>query len=201
MERAHEGAELLLVRHAESEWNASGRWQGHADPQLSPLGRRQADGLAVSLATEFTSGEVTLLVCSDLRRALETARAVGATLGLTPRPSPSYRELDVGTWAGLTRAQIDARDSETLRRFESDDPDARPGGGETRREIRLRAHAAVRELVHAHPGQRIALVTHLGFLRALLPGVEPHNAECLRVDARDALTRRGLEAPTPAPLR
>ena len=34
--------DLLVVRHGQSEWNAIGRWQGHADPALSELGRRQA---------------------------------------------------------------------------------------------------------------------------------------------------------------
>ena len=41
--------ELYLVRHAESEWNASGRWQGHADPPLSPDGRGQASALVTRL--------------------------------------------------------------------------------------------------------------------------------------------------------
>ncbi len=192
MQQEHGSGELLLIRHAQSAWNASGRWQGHADPPLSPLGRQQAAELATSLRDELAGEEVTLLVCSDLKRALETAEAVGAVLGLKPEPSARYRELDVGRWSGLTREQIQCEDAALLERFEDDDPDARPVGGETRREIRARAHEAVLELVRAHPGERIALVTHLGFMRALLPGVEPANGELLRVSARDALSRRSL---------
>ena len=63
-----DGAAFLLIRHAESSWNASGRWQGQADPPLSPAGRRQADALAGVLA----DASLDALLSSDLGRALET---------------------------------------------------------------------------------------------------------------------------------
>ena len=69
--------ELLLIRHAESEWNVLGRWQGHADPPLSPRGLSQARELATRLVAELGRHSVDVLVCSDLRRTRETAEAVG----------------------------------------------------------------------------------------------------------------------------
>jgi broad specificity phosphatase PhoE len=55
-----------------------------------------------------------------------------------------------------------------LRRFDAGDLDVRPGGGESRREIARRAFSVVTQLVDAHPGRRLAIVTHLGVIRALL---------------------------------
>jgi len=200
--------ELILVRHAQSEWNAAGRWQGQADPPLSATGLAQADELAASLAGELDGQKVDLLVCSDLRRAQQTARTVGDALGLEPSLDAAFRELDVGEWSGLTRDEIVARDRELLERFEADtDVDVRPGGGESRREIRVRAHDAIERLVATHAGARIIVVCHLGFLRALLPDAEPANADWIRVDGHEALGRRANFAggastvpPVPGPL-
>jgi broad specificity phosphatase PhoE len=172
---------FILIRHAESEWNASGRWQGQADPPLSAAGRRQAAALARALAGE----SLEVLVASDLARAAETARILGAALGLTPGLDPRLRELDVGRWAGLTREQIARDEAQALARFEAGDPDARPGGGETRRELRARVRSAAAALARQHAGRRVALVTHLGVVRALLPCTELANAEWRRVPATE----------------
>jgi probable phosphoglycerate mutase len=157
---------FLLIRHAQSEWNAAERWQGQGDPPLSARGREQAK----ALATELGAQRFDALLSSDLRRARETAEILGAALGLPPRVEPRLRELDVGRWSGLTRSEIEARDPALLGRFDAEDPDARPGGGETRREIRRRVRSAMAAIAAEHPGERLAVVTHLGVIRALLPG-------------------------------
>ena len=117
---------FLLIRHAESIWNAGGRWQGHGDPPLSPRGRAQAAELAERLAGEG----IELLIASDLARCTETAAILGARWGLVPSPDPRLREIDIGAWTGLTREQIEAREADLLARFEAEDLEARPGGGE-----------------------------------------------------------------------
>jgi glucosyl-3-phosphoglycerate phosphatase len=71
-------ATLLVIRHGRSEWNAIGRWQGHADPPLSELGRRQAILAAASI------GAVDAIVSSDLLRAAETAAIIAQKLGVGP---------------------------------------------------------------------------------------------------------------------
>ncbi len=163
---------LLLIRHAESSWNAAGRWQGHADPPLSDRGRRQAHALARELARET----IDVLASSDLLRAAETAAIVGRARGLPPQLNPRLRELDLGDWEGLTRDEIERKAAALLRRFDDADPEVRPGGGENLRELEQRAVAAVSELVEANPGRCVAVVTHLGVIRALLPESEFDNA-------------------------
>jgi broad specificity phosphatase PhoE len=182
--------EIYLVRHAQTEWNASGRWQGHADPPLSLEGRAQVSELISALRAELAGDPVSGIVCSDLSRARETASDLGRHFGLIPVSDPNLREMDIGEWSGLGREEIAARNPELLERFEAGDPDARPPGGETRREIRHRARLAVRRIVDADPWGRIVVVSHLGLIRALLPDADPGNAEFLRLSAADALTRR-----------
>ena len=98
---------LLLVRHGESTWNAQSRWQGQADPPLSPLGERQADEAAERLA-EVAS--ITAIWTSDLVRARRTAELIAAQLGIAAvREEPRLRERDVGSWSGLTREEIEDR--------------------------------------------------------------------------------------------
>ena len=92
---------VLLVRHGQSEWNATGRWQGQADPPLTDLGREQARSAARSLGT------VDAIVASDLQRASATAMIISGELGVGPVVlDPDLRERDAGEWSGLTRAEI-----------------------------------------------------------------------------------------------
>src|ERR687894_931603 len=102
-------ATILLARHGETDWNAERRWQGHTDRQLTPRGREQARALAERLADT----DLEAVYASDLSRARETAAAVAERQELEVRTLPELREVDVGSWAGLTK-------TEALERF----PDA-----------------------------------------------------------------------------
>jgi probable phosphoglycerate mutase len=171
-------AALWFVRHGQSTWNAAGRWQGQADPPLSALGRAQAERLADRLA----GAGVALLAASDLARARETAEILGARLGLVPRFDPALREHDVGAWSGLTRAEIERRWPEQLARFLGGDLALRPGGGESRLALRARVRSALVRLEASAPGP-VAVVSHLGVLRALAPAAHVAPGELLLLDA------------------
>lgn len=168
--------DLLFIRHGESTWNAAGRWQGQGDPSLSEAGRHQAAAAAAALRGR----DLTLLAASDLRRAAETADRIGAELGLRVRFVPGLRELDVGRWSGLRHEEIARRFPDELARFRSGDPDVRPGGGESRRVLTQRVTAELAGLASEAPG-RVAVVSHLGVLRALRPGAELENAAWVEI--------------------
>ena len=91
----------------------------------------------------------------------------------------------MGRWSGLTRAQIKATDSALLERFESGDPDVRPGEGESRRDLSTRVRGAVNALAAENPAGRIALVVHAGVIRALVPRVALENAEIIEIGMDD----------------
>jgi probable phosphoglycerate mutase len=169
---------FLCIRHAQSTMNAEGLWQGQADPPLSDEGREQAHALAERLAGDSLS----LLVASDLRRARETAEITARELGIATELEPGLRELDVGAWSGLAREEIARRWPDEFARFRTGDLDVRAGGGETRRELRTRVLAALRSLQERYRGERIGVVTHLGVIRTLSPGLQILNAECFWLD-------------------
>ncbi len=98
-------ATLILARHGETDWNRDGIWQGHGDPPLNELGRRQAAELARRLADV----QIDALYSSDLRRAYETATIVGRAKGLEITADPDLREMDVGSWSGFTSEEIATR--------------------------------------------------------------------------------------------
>jgi probable phosphoglycerate mutase len=143
---------ILLARHGETDWNRDGIWQGWADPPLNEAGRAQARELAEQLQpVPFDA-----VYSSDLKRAHETAEIVAAPHGVPIVADPGLREIDVGSWSGLTRAEIEER-------F----PDGGRPDGETREQHAARVLAAVEQIARDHLGGRILLVTHGGTMRAL----------------------------------
>ncbi len=93
---------MLLVRHAESEWNAQGRWQGRADPPLSDLGLQQAAEAAAN------AGMFDAIFSSTLDRAVTTAGFISRATGVGPViTDEGLIERDAGEWSGLTRSQIE----------------------------------------------------------------------------------------------
>ncbi len=84
-------ARVLLLRHGQSTWNVEARWQGRADPPLSPAGEGQARQAAPAL-----TGAVAVW-SSDLARARRTAELL-APGDVTVRVDARLRERDVGPW-------------------------------------------------------------------------------------------------------
>jgi broad specificity phosphatase PhoE len=94
---------LLLVRHGQSEWNAQGRWQGHADPPLTELGLAQARH-----ASQHLRVPVRRIVSSDLVRAVQTAAVLAADRAVPPpEQRPDLRERSAGPWEGRTHDEIE----------------------------------------------------------------------------------------------
>jgi broad specificity phosphatase PhoE len=151
---------ILLARHGETDWNREGRFQGHADPPLNRTGRAQAVDLSVALMAE----QLAAVYSSPLRRALETAEVLAASHGLEPVPVDELREVDVGSWSGLTRAEVEERFPTEFGRW----LDYGQGweDGETYEEMGRRAVDALLRLAAAHDGERVLAVTHGGPIRA-----------------------------------
>ncbi len=148
---------LLLVRHGQSEWNAAGRWQGQADPPLSPRGIEQATIAAGALPT------FDLLAASSLRRAAHTAALMAETLDHdSVHIEPRLIERDAGGFSGLTRAQIEVAFPGYL------DTGTWPEGWEPDAEVVQRVSEglhAIARIVGA--GATVVVITHGGCIYAL----------------------------------
>jgi probable phosphoglycerate mutase len=152
---------VILVRHGETDWNASGRWQGHSDIPLNDNGIQQAK----LLASRLTSWPIKALYSSDLKRAARTASIIGDALGLQPEIDVSWRERNGGEFEGLKAEELMGhRDFQTQRR----DKNWAPPGGESNVDVAVRVQTAFDKIVENHPDETVAVVTHGGAIISLL---------------------------------
>jgi broad specificity phosphatase PhoE len=155
---------LLLVRHGQSTWNSEHRIQGQLDPPLSQEGRKQADRLAQRLTGRRLAG----FYASDLRRAFETAQAIGGALGAHAEPMPGLREIYLGQWEGLRTEELAKRFPEVWARWtEEPDWDLVPGG-EGSALFEARVSAALDAIFERHEQGDVLAVTHGGVIQVAL---------------------------------
>lgn len=172
---------ILMARHGETDWNRDSRFQGHADTTLNDAGREQARALAERLVDE----RIAAVYSSPLLRALETAEIVAARLGLEVRTVEALREVDVGSWSGLTRAEIERRFPEGYRRWLAFDHGW--DDGESYDDLGRRVLGALAEVAAGHAGERVLVVTHGGPMRAAMAAA----AEVTYADSRRTATPVG----------
>ena len=152
---------ILLARHGESDWNRSKQWQGFADRPLTDRGRRQA----AELAERLEGTELDAVYSSDLQRARDTAEVVARAKGLKIQTTTEFREVDVGSWSGLTRSEAETRFPEQYERWLQ-------GGegwddGETYEQLGERVVRAIQQIAKDHEGERVLVVAHGGTIRAI----------------------------------
>lgn len=160
---------LVLLRHGQTEWNATDRMQGQIDTELSEVGRRQAKDIARDMAG---CGAIHI-VSSDLKRAYDTALAVGDSVGVDVVTDERLRETNLGDWEGLTHFEVDAL-APGARVAWRMDADWTPPGGESKLQVGMRSLPVVHELFTERadwPGNTIILVAHGGLIAALTAAV------------------------------
>jgi probable phosphoglycerate mutase len=157
---------IVLIRHGETDWNRDDRFQGHADIPLNEAGRVQARQLVLDLEGE----EFEAAYSSPLLRAYETATIVADHFELAVEPVTDLMEVDVGSWSGLTRLEVEARFPDGFRRWLDyghgwDD-------GETYEDLGARVVSGLARIAARHPGTRILAVTHGGPIRSALAAAD-----------------------------
>ncbi len=144
--------QLILVRHGETVQNAAGIVQGWQDSSLSERGQRQA----ARLAERLKLFEPDALYSSPLQRAMSTAEAISAILGLQIRTLPDLREMGYGEWEGKRFLDVRANDEQNYRRWVAE-PDFRCPEGESHTDVLARMQRAFEAVSDA---RRPLLVTH-----------------------------------------
>ena len=155
--------QITFVRHAQSESNAQGLWQGHGDSSLSDTGRAQV----AALQTRFSGKHFDIVVASDLQRTTQTAGAVTTQ----PERDSAWREVDIGAWDGLTMTEVLQRFPDQLRELQARKPVA-IGGGESWHDVSARVDRALDQLLERmSPGQHAIVFTHGGVIASMLAGL------------------------------
>ncbi|MFQ5593227.1 MAG: histidine phosphatase family protein [Anaerolineae bacterium] len=155
---------LILVRHGETEWNRTGRYQGFAVTPLNERGRWQAERVARRLA----GWEIDAIYASDLPRAFQTAEPIARRLGLPINTTVALREVDVGEWEGLTVPEIQVEHAENWDACLVDPIGARRKGGESFAELADRVEKAFQQWQVLHAGEIVLAVTHGGPIQVLV---------------------------------
>jgi broad specificity phosphatase PhoE len=173
---------LLLIRHAESVGNREMRLQGRREFPLTERGRRQAGELAATLSRS----QVNAVYSSPIRRAVDTAEAIAAPIGLTVNIQTALEEYDFGEMSGLTWPEIQKRRPQLIEQLLSDSPDyPHYPGEEGRDQFRDRVCGAMWDIVDRHAeDEAVAVVTHAGPIAVFLLDV----------------LRRGYQRPIPFTL-
>ncbi|MGA9874135.1 MAG: glucosyl-3-phosphoglycerate phosphatase, partial [Rhodococcus sp. (in: high G+C Gram-positive bacteria)] len=143
--------------------------QGQLDTDLTELGRTQAK----TAAAELASRAPLRIVSSDLRRAFDTAAALGDACDLPVEVDVRLRETHLGEWQGLTHLDVDEVAPGARAAWRADATLA-PPSGESRVDVARRSVPVVRELVAEHPewgadggNAPVVLVAHGGLIAAL----------------------------------
>jgi broad specificity phosphatase PhoE len=155
---------LLLVRHGATSATEEDRFSGSTAAELSEQGRWQAAQLGVRLAQQ----NLTAVYCSPLSRALETARIIAGHCGLASVARDGLREIAHGHWEGMKRDDVEREFAAEYAAWESDPFTFAPEGGESGVAVLARALPVIREIVTAHPGGRVLVVSHKATLRLVL---------------------------------
>ncbi|MCT7660419.1 glucosyl-3-phosphoglycerate phosphatase [Mycobacterium deserti] len=163
---------LVMLRHGQTAYNAGSRMQGQLDTELTDLGREQA----VAAAEVLAKRQPLAIVSSDLRRALDTAVALGERAGMPVAVDTRLRETHLGDWQGMTHLEVDAV-APGARLAWRDDARWAPHGGESRVDVAARGMPLVHELLTEQTEwgvdseRPVVLVAHGGLIAALTAAV------------------------------
>jgi probable phosphoglycerate mutase len=155
---------LLLLRHGQTGLSVHRRYSGRGNPELTDLGRQQAQAAARYLAER---GGIAAVVSSPLQRAYDTAAAAAKALGLDLTVDDDLIETDFGAWEGLTFAEAAARDPELHRRWLSDTA-TEPPGGESFDAALERVCRARERIITTYQGATVLVVSHVTPIKMLL---------------------------------
>lgn len=92
-------AEIVLIRHGQTEWSATGRHTSYTDKELTATGERQARALGDRLAGR----DFAAVISSPRRRALDTAELAGLTV---TQITEDLAEWNYGRYEGITTVEI-----------------------------------------------------------------------------------------------
>ena len=153
-------AKLILVRHGETEWNKTGRYQGRSDVELSAIGLWQAERLRDRLAGQ----RIDAVYSSDLKRALHTAQIITSQHNLAVMPCKELREIDFGELEGMTYDEIQLH----YPNWSGISSDVSIPGGESLSQLAFRIELFVPRLAEHSGDKTVLVVAHGGALRVLV---------------------------------
>lgn len=153
---------LYLIRHGETEWNATSKVQGTTDTKLNEKGLIQAEQVAKRLADE----NITAIYTSSLTRAKQTAERISQKLNIEATELHNFREICLGPWQGLTIDEIKENYSEHYRIYREEPAEFNMPGAETFLQVAERFCNEINNIITENKGGSIAIVSHGAAIKA-----------------------------------
>lgn len=154
---------IFLIRHGETLWTATRRYQGTTNVPLTRGGIRQAKAIARALESE----RPTRLYTSTLRRARDTAARMARSLGLKPLIDSRLNEIDFGEWEGADYRILAQRSKKEFRAWREGRL-KKPPGGESIASLSRRIGEFLKEILDRYPEETLAIVSHGGPIKMFL---------------------------------
>lgn len=167
---------IFLIRHGATQLSAENRFSGAGDAQLSNEGRDQARRLAARLA----SLKIGAVYASNYDRAVNTAEILAQPFGLKVYQRDGLREISHGRWEGMTRDEAEQKFADEYTMWEDDPYSFAPDGGETGLAVTARALPVLLEVVRAHMGENVIVVSHKATIRLLISSLLGFDARTYR---------------------
>jgi broad specificity phosphatase PhoE len=153
-----------MVRHGATVLSDEDRFAGATDVALSDAGREQTRRLAERLSDE----NIAVIYASPLGRTVETAQILAAPHKLEVQTRDGLREINHGRWEQMTRHEVEEKFPEEAAEWEKDPYTFAPLGGESGLAVTARALPVLIDIVRAHPGENVLVVSHKATIRLLL---------------------------------
>jgi len=158
---------VYLIRHGQTAWNKEEIFRGRADIPLNEIGFREAE-----LVGEYLKGkDIHVIYSSPLSRARETARRIAQFFNLKVQPLVGIVDMRFGKWEGRPLKEVQIHDRELYQEWREKPHQVRVPGGESLDEVRVRAMAALEEVIQYHHGKNLVLVSHRVINKVIICGI------------------------------
>jgi broad specificity phosphatase PhoE len=158
---------VYLIRHGETAWNKEEIFRGRTDISLNEIGFREAE-----LVGEYLKGkDIHVIYSSPLSRARETARRIAQVFDLKVQPLEGITDMSFGKWEGRPLKEVQIHDRELYRQWIEQPHLLKLPGGESLDEVRVRAMAALEEVIQYHHGKNLVLVSHRVINKVIICGI------------------------------
>jgi len=155
---------LVLVRHGETEWNKSSRYQGVMDIELNKKGKSQAEQLYGFLKDE----DFDAIYSSTLKRAYHTIKDIADYQDKDVITIADLMEINFGEWEGLTFSEIEKDYPDLAKKWAKDPTCCKPPEGEHIKEVEERAGKTIDRIVDENTDNKILIATHGGIVRIII---------------------------------
>ncbi|MCS4494629.1 histidine phosphatase family protein [Pantoea sp. B623] len=158
--------QVILVRHAETEWNVKGIIQGHSDSALTLRGERQTSALLTAFAA--SDYQVECVYASTLGRAWHMGQSLAETFGCSLIAELALKEQAFGHFEGMTTVQLSQHNPDAAKALFKLDAEYCPPGGESLSHASQRIVHFLSNLEKKRHYQTICIVSHGQVIQGLL---------------------------------